>query len=71
VDRDSPGVRQLLRSMVIVVKAVITVVFVWITDVTMRTATGEANGLGRAFLPVFLAGIFAPLIYYLLKLRRL
>jgi uncharacterized membrane protein len=71
VDRDSPAVRQLLRSMVIAMKAVITVSFVWIVDLTMRTAVGEANGLGRGFLPVFLGGIFAPLIYYLVKLHRL
>lgn len=71
VDRDSPEVRRVLRSMVIAMKAGITVSFAWITDVTMRTAVGEANGLGRAFLPVFLGGVFAPMIYYLVKLSRL
>lgn len=70
VDRDSPEVRRLLRSMVIALKAVITVTFVWIVDLTMRTAVGEANGLGRGFLPVFLAATIAPMIYYLVKLKR-
>jgi len=71
VDRDSPEARRLLRSMTIVLKAVITVTSVWIVDLTMRTAVGEANGLGRAFAPVFLGGIIAPLIYYLVRLYRL
>jgi di/tricarboxylate transporter len=71
VDRESPQVRGLLRSMVIALKAVITLIFVWIVDLTMRTAVGEANGLGRAFLPVFLGATFAPMIYYLVKLKRL
>jgi Protein of unknown function (DUF1648) len=71
VDRESPQVRGLLRSMVIALKAVITVTFVWIVDLTMRTAMGEANGLGRAFLPVFVGATSAPLVYYLVKLKRL
>jgi uncharacterized membrane protein len=71
LDRDSPEVRRLLRSMVIAMKAVITLTFVWIADLTMRTAVGEANGLGRAFAPVFLCGLAAPSIYYLVRLYRL
>lgn len=71
VDRDSPEVRRLLRSMAIAMKAVITVSSVWIIDLTMRTAVGEANGLGRAFLPLFLAAIVLPIAYYLVKLARL
>jgi uncharacterized membrane protein len=71
VDRESPEVRQLLRSMVIVMKVVIMVAFFWIADVTMRTALGEANGLGPAFLPVFLSTVFAPMIYYIVKLNKL
>lgn len=71
VDRDSPEVRRLLRSMVIAMKAVITVSFVWIVDLTMRTAVGEANGLGRAFAPLFLGWMIAPITYYLVKLLRL
>jgi hypothetical protein len=71
VDRNSPEARRLLRSMVIVMKAVISVFFLWIADSTMRTAVGEAHGLGRAFLPVFVGGILAPLVYYLVRLHRL
>lgn len=70
VDRNSPEVRRLLRSMVITLKSVITISFAWIVDSTMRTALGEAAGLGRAFLPIFLCSTFAPLIYYLVKLHR-
>ena len=71
VDRDSPAVRRLLRSLVIAMKAVIMVSSVWIIDLTMRTAVGEANGLGRVFVPVFLAAVGAPIIYYVVKLARL
>ncbi len=71
VDRESPEVRRVLRSLVIAMKAVITVSSVWIIDLTMRTAVGEANGLGPAFLPVFLAAVISPIVYYLVKLARL
>jgi hypothetical protein len=71
VDRESPEVRRLLRSLVIAMKAVITVSSVWIIDLTMRTAVGEANGLGWAFLPVFIAAVIAPIVYYLVRLVRL
>lgn len=71
VDRDSPEVRRLLRSMAITMKAVITVSSVWIADLTMRTAVGEANGLGGAFLPVFVGGVLLPVVYYVVKLSRL
>jgi hypothetical protein len=71
VDRESFEVRRLLRSLAIAMKAVITVSSVWIIDLTMRTAVGEAKGLGAAFLPVFLAAVIAPIVYYLVKLARL
>ena len=70
VDRESPEVRRLLRSMVIVLKAVIAVAFAWISDVTMRTALGEARGLGGWFLPVFLLGVLGPVVYYVVRVRR-
>ncbi len=71
VDRESPAVRRLLRSMAIVLKAVILITFGWIAHVTMKTALGEASGLGRAFLPLFIGGTLAPVVYYIVKLKRL
>ncbi len=71
VDRESPAVRQLLRRMVIAMKVVVTVAFAWIVDRTIRTALGEARGLGIAFLPVFLAGVLGPVVFYVVKLKRL
>jgi uncharacterized membrane protein len=70
VDRDSPAIQILLRRMVIAIKAVITLTFVWIVDLTMRTAVGEAHGLGPMFLPVFTLGTLAPVIYYVFRLKR-
>ena len=71
VDRNSPAVRKLLRSMAITLKVVVTVSFLWSVDATMRTAVGEANGLGSAFLPLFLGGVAVPMIYYLVRLSRM
>lgn len=69
-DRDSPAVRRLLRSMVIVMKTVMTLGFFWIDHVTIKTALGEPGGMGRLFLPLFLSGTFLPIVYFMVKLHR-
>lgn len=71
IDRDSAEVRGILRSMMIVEKAVVTIVFAWLTAAVVRTALGRAHGLGRAFPPLTMVLIFVPLIVYSLKLLRL
>jgi uncharacterized membrane protein len=71
VDRDSPDVQSVLRSMMIVEKAVVTLVFAWLTAAVVRTALGRAHGLGPAFLPIVLTAILLPLVAYSVKLRRL
>ena len=70
LDRESPVVRGLLRSMEIAMKVVVMVSLLWIVDLTMRTAVGEAKGLGVWFAPVFLGATIVPLVYYLVKLKR-
>lgn len=70
IDRESPEVRRVLRSMVILMKAVLLAGFFWITDTTIRIATGTATSMGRAFLPLFLGAVFVPIICYTVKLKR-
>lgn len=70
IDRDSPAVQSLLRNMMIVEKAVVTIVFTWLTATVVRNALGRAHGLGRAFLPIVLIATLLPLAVYSVKLRR-
>lgn len=70
VDRDAPEVRQLLRSMVVVLKAGLMILLLYIAWAMVNTGLGRADGLGPEFLPVFLAVTFLPLIWFLAKLRR-
>jgi uncharacterized membrane protein len=71
VNRELPEVRRVLRSLAITMKAVIAVSSVWVIDLTMRTAVGAENGLGRAFVPLFPGALIVPIVYYLVKLARL
>jgi len=52
-----------LRSLVIAMKAVVMASSVWIIDLTMRTAVGEANGLGRVFVSVFLVAVIVTIVW--------
>ncbi len=71
IDRDAPEVQRLLRSMAIVLKAVLMLTFLYIMQAMVNTALGRADGLGIQFLPIFLAATFVPLILFSLKLRSL
>jgi uncharacterized membrane protein len=70
IDRNAPAVRQILLSMSIALKAVAQVAFVYMIWMSVNTALGRANGLGILFAPVFLLATSAPIVFYLLKLRR-
>ena len=70
VDRDGPEVRQVLRTMTIVLKAGMMVLLGYIAWAMVNTGLGRADGLGPGFLPVFLAVTFLPLIRFLAKLRK-
>jgi uncharacterized membrane protein len=70
VDRSLPEVRQILLSMTIVLKVVILMSFVYITQATIDAALGQGEGLGGFFLPVFLAVTLVPTAFYVIKLRR-
>jgi uncharacterized membrane protein YidH (DUF202 family) len=68
VDRQSPEVRRILLTMTIVLKGTLLAILAYINWAGINTAMGRAQGLGRNFLPVFLAAIFGPLIFYTRKL---
>lgn len=51
-------------------KFIIVFVFGLITFKTIQNANGEANGLGVWFLPLTLALVFIPLIYFVVKSLR-
>jgi hypothetical protein len=70
VDRDGPQVRQLLLSMMIVLKAVVMVLFVYLTWTLVQVTTGHSRGLSPGYLTLFVALVPLPLILYTVKLRR-
>jgi uncharacterized membrane protein len=70
VDRDLPAVRKLLLTMAIWMKATIMLMFAYISWAGINTALGRTQGLGRMFLPLFLAATFAPVIFFTRKLQR-
>jgi len=71
VDREAPEVKRLIRSLTIAIKAVLSAGFFWITHVTLGIAMSERGAMGRVFLPVFLAAVFAPIVYYGVRLKKL
>jgi len=58
---------RLARQMVIVLKTEIVWIFAYLDWQTIQTALGRAQGLGQAFLPIFLFIIFGSLGFYLYK----
>jgi len=71
VDREAPEVKRLIRSFAIVIKAVLSAGFFWITHVTIGIAMQQRTAMGRVFLPVFLAAVLAPTVYFSVRLKRL
>jgi uncharacterized membrane protein len=58
---------RLATRLIRILKTVILFTFSIISFQTIKTATGGAAGLGKAFLPVFLMLTFAPIIIYLVQ----
>jgi type IV secretory pathway VirB6-like protein len=71
VDREAPGVKRLIRSLAIAIKAVLSAGFFWITHVTIGIAMGERTAMGPVFLPLFLAAVLVPVFYYTARLKKL
>ncbi len=58
-------------KMIRILKLVIVVIFALIILQTIRNVKGEVNGLGVWFLPLTLALIFIPIIYFMIKSVRM
>ena len=57
---NAPVQYRIATRLIRILKTVILVTFSFISFQTIKTATGGATGLGKAFLPVFLLLTFAP-----------
>jgi uncharacterized membrane protein len=58
---------RIATRLIRILKTVILVIFSFISYQTIKTATGAAEGLGKAFLPVFLLLTFGVIIIYFFK----
>jgi uncharacterized membrane protein len=70
VDRSRPEAQKLLLRMTILLKAILMLMNSYISWAGINTALGRAQGLGRAFLPIFLAAVLGPAVFFTLKLWR-
>jgi uncharacterized membrane protein len=50
-----------------ILKSVILIIFSFISFQTIKTATGGASGLGKAFMPVFLLITFGVILIYIVR----
>jgi len=70
LERDAPQVRQLMLSMVIVMKAVMMLLSVYLVWSLVNVMLGHVRGLSPRFLTLFVLLVPMPLLLYTLKLRR-
>jgi hypothetical protein len=68
--RSSPQVRQLLLSMIIVLKAVMALLSAYLVWALVKVMLGHARSLNPRFLTLFVLCVPVPLILYTVKLRR-
>jgi hypothetical protein len=70
LERDSPQVRQLLLSMMIVMKAIMMLLSVYLIWSLVNVMLGHPRGLSPRFLTLFVLLVPLPLLLYTVKLRR-
>src|SRR5262249_55909212 len=70
IDRENPQVRQLLMSMMIVLKAIAMALSVYLIWATVNIGMGHGQRLPGWYLAVFVVAVAMPLILYTGKLRR-
>jgi len=63
-------VRQLVFSMMILMKAMVMLLFVYFSWTLLNVVVGHGRGLRPAYLALFVAVVPIPLILYTVKLRR-
>jgi hypothetical protein len=70
MEREAPQLRQMLFSMVIVMKAVLTLFAVYLVWALVNIGLRRGGGLSGGFLTVFTLAVPLPLVLYTVKLRR-
>jgi hypothetical protein len=70
LERGSPELRQMLFSMVIVMKAVLALFAVYLVWALIHVGLRQGGGLSGGFLTVFTLAVPLPLVLYTVKLRR-
>jgi len=70
VDWKLPEAQKLLLSLSLFLKAGFVLTFAYMSRAGINAALGTAQGLGPMFLPISLAAILCPMIFFTLKLRR-
>ncbi len=70
MDRMAPQLRQMLFSMVIVMKAVLTLFVVYLVWALVNVGLRRGGGLSGGFLTLFTLAVPLPLLLYTLKLRK-
>jgi hypothetical protein len=68
LEREAPHVRQMLFSMIIVMKTVLGLFGLYLTWTLVNMDLGP--GMSGRFLTIFTLAVPVPLIYYTVKLRR-
>jgi hypothetical protein len=56
---------RLATRLIRILKTILLILFSFISYKTIKTATGDTTGLGKAFLPVFLLITFGVIIIYI------
>ena len=70
MERMAPQLRQMLFSMVIVMKTVLTLFVVYLVWALVNVGLRRGGGLSGGFLTVFTLAVPLPLVLYTLKLRK-
>jgi uncharacterized membrane protein len=68
VDRGAPEVRRILSSMMAVLKAVVTLVFLYLITMSVGVALGRATALHAGFMGVLVAAPLVTLAVYIARL---
>ncbi len=70
LEREAPHVRQMLFSMMIVMKAVLALFGLYLVWTLVRMGMRLDTGVSGSFLTLFTLAVPVPLIFYTVKLRR-
>lgn len=70
LERGNPHLRQMLFSMVIVMKTVLALFGMYLVWSLAQVALRQSSGISGAFLTLFTLAVPVPLVFYTAKIRR-